>query len=173
MRFRFGTLSNPAVKRLSAIRFPRTLGSMPNGSAESRSLQPVSDAAAAMLSQIKSIIRTMYSNPPLHGGKIVETVLGDADRRANWESELAVIRNRIRDLRATFVATMQELAPNHDFQYINQQRGMFSYSGLKPEQVKRLREEHSIYILGSGRINVAGINNDNLQRLCQAIASVL
>ena len=131
------------------------------------------DAAAAMLSQIKSIIRTMYSNPPLHGGKIIETVLGDADRRANWKSELAVIRNRIRDLRATFVATMQELAPNHNFQYINQQRGMFSYSGLKPEQVKRLREEHSIYILGSGRINVAGINNDNLQRLCQAIASVL
>ena len=132
-----------------------------------------SESAAAMLSQIKLTIRTMYSNPPLHGGRIVETVLGDPDRRKKWESELAAIRNRILELRATFVATMHELAPDHDFQYINQQRGMFSYSGLTPAQVQRLRKEHSIYILGSGRINIAGINSGNLQRLCEAIASVL
>lgn len=131
------------------------------------------DSAAAMLSQIKLTIRTMYSNPPLHGGKIVETVLGDAGLRSKWESELAEIRNRILELRTQLVNTMQDLAPSHDFQYINKQRGMFSYSGIQPEQVKRLREEHSIYILGSGRINVAGINGSNIQRLCTAIASVL
>lgn len=131
------------------------------------------DSAAAMLSQIKLTIRTMYSNPPLHGEKIVETVLGDAELRTKWESELAAIRNRIIDLRATFVATMQQLAPNTDFQYINQQRGMFSYSGLKPDQVQKLRDEYSIYALNSGRINIAGINSSNLERLCQAIASVL
>jgi aspartate aminotransferase len=131
------------------------------------------DSAAAMLSQIKLTIRTMYSNPPLHGEKIVETILGDADLRAKWESELAAIRNRILDLRATFVAAMQQLAPDQDFQFINQQRGMFSYSGLKPAQVQRLRDEYSIYVLNSGRINIAGINSGNLERLCQAIASVL
>jgi aspartate/tyrosine/aromatic aminotransferase len=131
------------------------------------------ETSAKMLSQIKLTIRTMYSNPPLHGGKIVDTVLGDADLRAMWETELAEIRQRILDLRSKFVAKMQELAPGKDFEYINQQRGMFSYSGLTPDQVKRLREEFAIYALGSGRINVAGINSSNMDRLCGAIASVL
>ena len=131
------------------------------------------ETSAKMLSQIKLTIRTMYSNPPLHGGKIVDTVLGDADLRAMWETELAEIRQRILDLRSKFVVKMQELAPGKDFEYINQQRGMFSYSGLTPDQVKRLREEFAIYALGSGRINVAGINSSNMDRLCGAIASVL
>jgi aspartate/tyrosine/aromatic aminotransferase len=131
------------------------------------------EAATAMRSQIQSTIRTMYSNPPLHGGKIVETVLSNANLRKQWQTELAEIRNRILELRSTFVAAMQELAPGRDFQYINQQRGMFSYSGLNADQVERLRKEHAIYALKSGRINIAGINSRNLQPLCKAIASVL
>ena len=131
------------------------------------------DAAAAMLSQIKLTIRTMYSNPPLHGARIVETVLGDAESRENWKSELAAMRERILDLRTKFVDKMQQLAPQHDFSFINRQKGMFSYSGLTTEQVQRLREEYSIYALGSGRINIAGINSQHMDRLCQAIASVL
>lgn len=131
------------------------------------------DAGDAMLSQIQKTIRTMYSNPPLHGGKIVETVLTDTELRSNWQSELAEIGNRILDLRAKFVEAMQRLAPGTDFEYINQQRGMFSYSGLTAEQVERLKNEYSIYALKSGRINIAGINGQNLEPLCRAIASVL
>lgn len=129
------------------------------------------EASSAMRSQIKLMIRTMYSNPPLHGASIVDTVLGNADLRGRWESELAEIRERIIRLRNDFVAEMSRRLPGHDFEYINRQRGMFSYSGLAKEQVERLRVEHSIYALGSGRINVAGINSANMQRLCDAVAS--
>ena len=132
-----------------------------------------SDVANAMRSQIKSTIRTMYSNPPLHGGAIVQTVLTDAGLRSTWETELAEIRNRILDLRGKFVDKMQSLAPDRDFGYIKQQRGMFSYSGLRADQVARLKAKHSIYALGSGRINIAGINSGNMDRLCEAITSVL
>lgn len=129
------------------------------------------EASKAMLSQIKLMIRTMYSNPPLHGASIVDAVLNDPDLRSRWESELAEIRERIIQLRSDFVAELSQRLPGRDFEYINRQRGMFSYSGLSPEQVDRLREEHSIYALGSGRINIAGINSSNMQRLCDAIAS--
>jgi aspartate/tyrosine/aromatic aminotransferase len=131
------------------------------------------EAANAMCSQIKSTIRTMYSNPPLHGGSIVQTILTTPELRTTWEAELDEIRDRILDLRGKFVAKMQELAPDQDFGYINQQRGMFSYSGLRADQVARLKANHSIYALGSGRINIAGINSQNMNRLCEAIASVL
>ncbi len=131
------------------------------------------DTTAAMLSQIKLTIRTMYSNPPLHGGAIVDTILHDAELRSVWEQELTEIRNRILQLRADFVNVMQSRLPEKDFGYINQQQGMFSYSGLTPEQVCRLQTDYSIYILSSGRINVAGINSNNLDRLCDAIAAVI
>jgi aspartate aminotransferase len=136
-------------------------------------VSPNAETAAAMLSQIKLTIRTMYSNPPLHGGAIVNTVLHDSGMREIWTDELTEIRQRILQLREKFVAAMQARVPDKDFQYINRQRGMFSYSGLTAEQVERLKNEHSIYILGSGRINVAGINDGNLDRLCDAIASVV
>jgi aspartate/tyrosine/aromatic aminotransferase len=129
------------------------------------------DASQAMLSQIKLMIRTMYSNPPLHGALIVDAVLGDVDLRAIWEAELAEVRERIIQLRHDFVAEMSKRLPDRDFSYINRQRGMFSYSGLSKDQVERLRTEHSIYALGSGRINIAGINSANMHRLCDAIAS--
>ncbi len=128
---------------------------------------------SAMRSQLQATIRTIYSNPPLHGGKIVETVLGDSELRKQWEQELTEIRHRILQLRATFVATMASMIPDRDFQYINEQRGMFSYSGLTVDQVERLRSEYAIYALKDGRINIAGINSKNLIPLCQAIANVV
>ncbi len=127
----------------------------------------------AVLSQVQANIRTMYSNPPLHGGQIVQTILGDAELRKQWESELADIRNRILELRSAFVERMSDLIPQRDFQYINEQRGMFSYSGLTAPQVERLKKEFAIYALSSGRINIAGINSRNLEPLCKAIAEVI
>jgi aspartate/tyrosine/aromatic aminotransferase len=131
------------------------------------------ESAAAMRSQMKLTIRTMYSNPPIHGGLIVSTILSDDELSEQWRSELAEIRERIQKLRAIFVGKMNSLVPSRDWEYINQQRGMFSFSGLTVDQVNQLREQHSIYALTSGRINIAGINQSNLDRICNAIASVM
>jgi aspartate/tyrosine/aromatic aminotransferase len=131
------------------------------------------EASAAMQSQVKTIIRRMYSNPPTHGAAIVNTVLSDATLRQAWEDELDEMRARIKNLRNAFVETMKQVAPDRDFGFMNDQRGMFSYSGLKDQYADLLMKKHSVYILKSGRINVAGINDSNRQRLCEAIAAVL
>ncbi len=130
----------------------------------------VKDAA---LSHLKQCIRTNYSNPPAHGAGIVSTILNDASLRKAWEQELSQMRDRINGMRRLFVQTMQKHAPRQDFSFIERQRGMFSFSGLSSDQVARLRDEHAIYIVGSGRINVAGITPANIDRLCQAVATVL
>ncbi len=129
------------------------------------------DAAKASLSQLKKVVRCNYSNPPRHGGAIVATVLGDRQLTAMWKEELAEMRDRITRLRRHFVETMK--AKGHDFGFLLPQRGMFSYSGLTPMQVDQLKSKHSIYIVGSGRINVAGITEDKMDQLCDAVASVL
>ena len=131
------------------------------------------DVSVAMQSQVKTIIRRMYSNPPTHGAAIVNIVLSDATLRKTWETELNEMRNRIKQLRTAFVDTMQAVAPQRDFSFINDQRGMFSYSGLSGKVAETLLNDQSVYILRSGRINIAGINDSNRQRLCEAIASVL
>ncbi len=129
--------------------------------------------AQAALSQLKICVRRNYSNPPFHGGAIVMTVLQDAELRQLWEQEVADMRNRINRMRELFADTMAKKTSARDFSFIKQQRGMFSMSGLTPEQVDRLREEHAIYIVRSGRINVAGMTEESMERLCDAVASVL
>jgi len=131
------------------------------------------EQAATVMSQIKLRIRYNYSNPPSHGGQIVATVLGDKELRAKWIEEVAEIRNRINEMRHLFVKTLKEKGVTQDFSSIIEQRGMFSFSGLTKEQVLTLREQYSIYIVDSGRINVAGMTPDNMDRLCEAIKSVL
>ena len=130
-------------------------------------------SAQALLSQIKAIIRTTYSNPPAHGAEIVATILGDASLRAQWKAELDGMRTRIRNLRASFAQAISQRLPGAEFDHINRQRGMFSYSGITADHVDRLKNEFSIYMLRSGRINIAGINSNNIDRLCDGIASVL
>lgn len=131
------------------------------------------DAAQRILSQLKSIVRTNYSNPPAHGGAIVTTILDDPDLAAQWKEELRAMRDRITETRKAFVEGLKAAGAKRDFSFLERQRGMFSFSGLDRGQVERLRKEHSIYIVGSGRINVAGITPRNLPYLCEAIASVL
>jgi len=130
-------------------------------------------AAEVVMSQLKAGIRANYSNPPAHGGAVVATVLGDAELRGRWAEEVAAMRERIQAMRSGFVAALRERGCNRDFSFIEQQRGMFSFSGLDREQVERLRAEYSIYIVGSGRINVAGMTEENLPRLAEAIHAVL
>ena len=131
------------------------------------------EQAATVMSQVKLRIRYNYSNPPSHGGQIVATVLGDKQLRTEWLDEVAEIRNRINEMRHLFVKTLKEKGVVQDFSSIIEQRGMFSFSGLTREQVLKLREQYSIYIVDSGRINVAGMTPDNMDRLCEAIKSVL
>jgi aspartate/tyrosine/aromatic aminotransferase len=130
-------------------------------------------AAQAVMSQLKVCIRTNYSNPPSHGAEIVTTILDDPQLRRLWEGEVRDIRERINGMRSLFVRTLAEVGVERNFSFVARQRGMFSFSGLTPEQVRRLRDEHSIYIVGSGRINVAGMTPDNVRPLCVAIAAVL
>ncbi|MEQ8788862.1 MAG: amino acid aminotransferase [Pirellulaceae bacterium] len=132
-----------------------------------------SDAARAALSHAKSCIRSNYSNPPRHGAAIVAAILADPELRGRWEQELAAMRDRINGLRRMFAETMSQKAPGSDFSFITRQCGMFSYSGLNRMQVDRLRSEFSIYVVGDGRMNVAGMNEDAIDRLCSAIAAVL
>jgi len=131
------------------------------------------NAADATLSNLKMSVRANYSNPPLHGGAIVSTVLASDELKQIWLEELAEMRERIREMRSAFVRAMKERCPDRDFSFIAHQKGMFSFSGLNRMQVDELRAKHSIYIVGSGRINVAGINGQNIGTLCDAIASVM
>lgn len=130
-------------------------------------------AATAALSHAKKSVRTNYSNPPKHGGAVVTTVLGSDALFAQWDGEVAAMRDRINGLRKLFVDTMAAKNSPVDFSFIQQQRGMFSYTGLNAMQVDQLKNEHSIYIVGSGRINVAGLNSGNVEQLCDAILQVL
>jgi aspartate/tyrosine/aromatic aminotransferase len=129
--------------------------------------------AGTVMSQVKLRIRYNYSNPPSHGGQIVAVVLSDPELKAKWIKEVADIRGRINEMRHLFVKTLKEKGVQQDFSSIIAQRGMFSFSGLTKDQVDRLRDEYSIYIVGSGRINVAGMTPANMDRLCEAIKSVL
>lgn len=129
--------------------------------------------AQAVMSHVKKCIRANYSNPPAHGGRIVTTILADDTLRAQWEAEVQRMRDRINGMRTLFVQTLKAKGAPGDFSFIATQNGMFSFSGLTAKQVALLREEHAIYIVGSGRINVAGMTADNMDRLCDAIVDVL
>ncbi len=125
------------------------------------------------LSQLKACIRANYSNPPAHGAAIITTVLNDLELRAEWKGEVTAMRDRINGMRALFVDTLKAKGVQRDFSFLKRQRGMFSFSGLTKEQVETLRQKYAIYILGSGRINVAGMTQSNMGPLCDAIADVL
>jgi len=131
-----------------------------------------SEEATRVLSQLKRVVRTNYSNPPTHGGKVVATVLATPELRKLWEEELAGMRVRIREMRGAMVEKLKAKAPGHDFEFVREQVGMFSYSGLSKEQVGKLRDE-SIYAVDTGRICVAALNSTNIDRVVDAIAKVL
>lgn len=131
------------------------------------------DEAARTLSQLKRIIRTNYSNPPIYGAKIVATVLANPELRQMWENELTSMRVRIHEMRHKLADELTARKYGQDFSFITRQNGMFSYSGLTPEQVERLKNEFSVYIVSTGRVCVAALNSHNLDYVVNAISSVL
>lgn len=130
------------------------------------------DEAARVLSQLKIVIRTNYSNPPTHGAQIVATVLTTPALRTLWEQELAAMRLRIREMRTALVEKLRAAGLKRDMSFILRQQGMFSYSGLSAAQMQRLRCEYGIYGVDSGRICVAALNAANLDAVARAIAAV-
>jgi aromatic-amino-acid transaminase len=130
------------------------------------------DEAARVLSQLKRVIRTNYSNPPTHGAQVVAMVLTTPALRAMWEGELAGMRMRIKEMRVALQARLEASGLKQDFSFITRQRGMFSYSGLSKPQMERLRDEFGIYGVDTGRICVAALNNQNIGAVVAAIAEV-
>lgn len=131
------------------------------------------DESTRVLSQVKRVIRTNYSNPAIHGGTVVATVLNSPELRAMWEQELGEMRDRIKLMRNSLVSKLAEAGAKRDFGFVNAQRGMFSYSGLTADQVERLKTEFGIYAVSTGRICVAALNSKNIDAVAKAIAAVL
>jgi len=133
------------------------------------------DAAEAtnVLGQLKFTVRRNYSSPPIHGGQIVAAVLTEPALRREWEAELTAMRERIKAMRRSLHGVLAAKVPGRDFGYFLSQRGMFSYTGLSPRQVDRLREEFAVYVLRSGRMCVAGLNRGNVEATARAMAAVL
>jgi aromatic-amino-acid transaminase len=131
------------------------------------------DEAARVLSQLKIVIRTNYSNPPTHGGQVAATILTTPELRALWEQELAAMRVRIKQMRGALVDKLKTKGVQRDFSFIAQQVGMFSYSGLTKDQMVRLRDEFGVYGIESGRICVAALNTKNIDYVAECIAKVV
>jgi aromatic-amino-acid transaminase len=131
------------------------------------------DEAGRVLSQLKVVIRTNYSNPPTHGGAVVAAVLGDAKLRALWEQELGAMRVRIKAMRQKLVDGLKAAGVKQDMSFITTQIGMFSYSGLSKDQMVRLRNEFGVYGTDTGRMCVAALNEQNIGHVCASIAKVI
>jgi len=131
------------------------------------------EEATRVLSQLKRTIRTNYSNPPTHGGAVVAAVLSTPTLRQEWEQELATMRERIKAMRQGLLQGLQAEGVTADFSFVTHQRGMFSYTGLSEAQVSRLRDEFAVYAVSTGRVCMAALNQQNLPRVCKAIAAVL
>ena len=131
------------------------------------------EEAAKVLSQLKIMVRTNYSNPPIHGAAIVAQVLGTPELRALWEKELGEMRTRIKAMRSKLVEGLKAAGVKQDMSFITDQIGMFSYSGLSKEQMQRLRSEFGVYGTDTGRMCVAALNSKNVDYVCQAIAKVV
>ena len=131
------------------------------------------EESARVLSQVKRVVRTNYSNPPTHGGAIVAAVLSNAELRSMWEGELAGMRDRIRAMRGGLVDKLAARGIERDFSFVARQRGMFSYTGLSAAQVERMKTEYGIYAVSTGRICLAALNSRNLDYVADAIAAII
>lgn len=131
------------------------------------------EEASRVLSQLKIVIRTNYSNPPTHGGAVVAAVLGNPELRALWEQELGDMRGRIKDMRQKLVDGLKLAGVQQDMSFITTQIGMFSYSGLSKDQMVRLRTEFGVYGTDTGRMCVAALNSKNIDHVCKSIAAVI
>ena len=131
-----------------------------------------SASAVNVLGQLKATVRRNYSSPPAHGAQVVSRVLNSPQLRDQWLTEVEVMRQRILDMRTRLVAVLAQKVPQHDFSFILRQNGMFSYTGLTPAQVDELKDTHGVFLIRSGRMCLAGLNEGNIDKVCDAIAGL-
>jgi aspartate/tyrosine/aromatic aminotransferase len=132
-----------------------------------------SNARDVVQSQANNVVRTIYSMPPDHGAAVVAMILDDDKLRADWIEELTEMRERLCEMRQLLHDALREEAPDHDFSHLVRAKGMFCFLGVSPEQVSRLKKEHSVYMVDSSRINIAGITADNVGHIARSVAAVL
>jgi len=136
-------------------------------------ITPSADEAAVAMSHLKTVVRTNYSNPPAHGALVASLILNQSELRTVWLEELADMRERIKNMRKALVQGLAAQGVDGDFSFIEKQRGMFSFSGWSDDVVAQLRKEDSIYVVGGGRINLAGLTNGNIEYVCAAVAKAM
>ncbi len=136
-------------------------------------ITPTAEEAVVALSHMKVAVRTNYSNPPAHGGLVATTILQSSELYAEWLQELGDMRNRIKEMRHALVQGLGDCGVEGDFSFIEAQRGMFSFSGVSDEVVLWLRKEKGIYVVGGGRINLAGLTTNNIEYVCRSIAEAI
>ena len=136
-------------------------------------LTPDAATRNAVQSQANNYVRTIYSMPPDHGAAVVSLILNDREMRADWETEVEAMRTRLRDMRALLHEALIRAVPDRDFSHIVRARGMFSFLGVSEEQVERLKKDHAVYMVGSSRINIAGITPANVDHIARSVAAVL
>lgn len=166
-------LAKPGREMLICSSFSKNFGLYNERTGALTVIAKDNDQAIKVMSQVKKLIRANYSNPPAHGAAVVSTILADADLTALWKKELTDMRDRINGMRTLFVETLKAKGVTRDFEFIKQQLGMFSFSGLTKDQVGELKTKFGVYIVGSGRISVAGMTPSNMDYLCESIAAVL
>jgi aspartate/tyrosine/aromatic aminotransferase len=171
--FGLGTLLEHCPEAVVCASFSKNFGLYSERVGSALLISENEAAAKAALSQLKQTVRANYSNPPRHGGAIVATILADPLLRENWVGEVDEMRSRITAMRHQFVAGMKATGVQRDFGFLLKQKGMFSYSGLNAMQADWLRKEKGIYIVGTGRLNVAGMSSRTMPGLCQAIAECI
>ncbi len=134
---------------------------------------PSAAEASVAMSHLKTVVRTNYSNPPAHGGFVASMILDTPDLHTMWLEELAGMRDRIVNMRKSLVAGLAAQGVDGDFSFIEKQRGMFSFSGWSDDVVSRLRKKNNIYVVGGGRINLAGLTTSNIDYVCKAVADAM
>ena len=167
------TLLASGIELLIASSFSKNFGLYRDRTGALTAVAATPAAAEIVMSHLKAIARVVYSNPPAHGGMIITTILKDAELSSLWKNELDGMRNRIAQARAALAQGLTERGVPMDCSFMTKQKGMFSFSGLTKDQVEFLRKEKAIYIVSSGRINVAGLTHGNLGYVCDAVADAM
>ena len=128
--------------------------------------------ANAVGTRLKGIARPMYSNPPIHGARIVDTILNDAELTKSWHGSLKTMSSRMMDMRLNWVSNMKQLNNPHDWSHVTSQIGMFAFTGINGDQVQELADKHGIYLTGDGRISIPGLNSGNIDYVTECFHAV-
>lgn len=172
-RFAVEQFAAEGIDCLVASSFSKNFGLYNERTGAITVISPSADEANVAMSHLKTMVRTNYSNPPAHGGLVASLILNSSELHTVWLEELADMRDRIKAMRKALVQGLVAQGVDGDFSFIERQRGMFSFSGWSDDVVARLREKDSIYVVGGGRINLAGLTNSNIEYVCAAVARAM